>query len=98
MTAQAWLNHTTPEKYTRQTLELSGESIRKTAGELMKSPPASIDSASLDSVLTGGSDRIARIDTLVTNRDAPRVRLELDSLRIEEKTVRGITDRLKSAK
>jgi hypothetical protein len=98
MAAQAWLNHTTPEKYTRQTLELTHKTVRETADKLLESPPPGVDSASLDSLLTRSSGRADQMARLVTNRNAPELRIELDSLRVEEKAVHDIAERLKPKK
>ena len=97
MAAQAWLNHTTPEKYTRQTLELSQETIRQTADELLKAPPSDTDSSSLDSLLTRSGGRIARMARLIEVRNAPDVMRELDSLRIDKSAVKNIADRLEKS-
>jgi hypothetical protein len=95
MAAQAWVNHTTPEKYTRQTLELAGKNVEQIADELLKSPSPSVDSASLDSLLTQSSGRIHQMARFVTSRNAPEVRVQLDSLRAEETRVRDLGERLK---
>lgn len=97
MAAQAWVNHTTPEKYTRQTLLLSEETIRQTAQELLKSPPAGIDSTSLDSLLTGSSGRIAQMARLIEVRNAPDVIRELDSLRREKAVAKDLADKLEKS-
>ncbi len=41
MVGDAWLRHATPDKYSRQTLELSQESLRQISRDLLKSPPKS---------------------------------------------------------
>ena len=97
MTAQAWLNHTTPEKYTRQTLELSSKTIRQTADDLLESPPPGINGGTLDSLLRRSASRVDRISGLVVNRNAPAVRMDLDSLRGEKKAVHEIAERLKAS-
>ena len=51
MAGSAWLRHTTPDTYTRQTLELSHEKLGQLADDLLKFPPPGIDSASINSVL-----------------------------------------------
>ena len=96
MAAQAWLNHTTPDTYSRQTLELSGDNVRQMADGLKKSRAPGLNSHSLDSVLTRSSTRVDRMATLVTSRNAPGLRIELDSLRVDERTVHEIAERLKS--
>ena len=97
MAAQAWVNHTTPEKYTRQTLQLSEETIRQTASELLKSPPAEIDSSGLDSLLTRSSGRIAQMARLIGVRNAPEVIRELDSLRVEKAAVKDLAAKLEKS-
>jgi hypothetical protein len=97
MAAQAWVNHTTPEKYTRQTLGLSEETIRQTADEFLKSPPSDVDSSSLHSLLTRSSGRIAQMARLIEVGNAPEVIRELDSLRIEKSAVKEIADKLEKS-
>jgi hypothetical protein len=93
LAAQAWANHTTPEKYTRQTLELSEETIRQTSDEVLKQPPQGIDSVALNSLLTRSSGRIAQMARLIEVRNAPDVLRELDSLRTEKSAVKDIADK-----
>src|SRR5258706_14309308 len=50
MTGEAWLRHTTPDTYSRQTLELSGEKIGQVATDLLKSPPSGVDTAAPDAL------------------------------------------------
>jgi hypothetical protein len=97
MAAQAWVKHTTPEKYTRQTLELSEETIRQTADDLLKSPPPGIDSSALDSLLSRSGGRIAQMARLIEVRNAPDVIRELDSLRIEKSAAKDIADKLEKS-
>lgn len=94
MAAQAWVNHTTPDKYTRQTLELSEQTIQQTADELLKSHPAGVDSAALDSLLTRSSGRIAQMARLIDVRSSPDLIRELDSLRMEKTAVKDLADKL----
>src|SRR3982750_811999 len=64
MVGEAWLRHTTPDAYSRQTLELSHETLLQISSELLKSPPPLLDSAMLDSLLTrsrGHVDQMARL-------------------------------------
>jgi DNA-nicking Smr family endonuclease len=96
MTAQAWVNHTTPERYTRQTLELAHTNVEQITEELLKSRPPGLDSASLDSVLTRSGSRIDQMQRLVKGRNAPDLRIQLDSLRVEERSVHEFSDRVKS--
>ena len=97
MAAQAWVNHTTPEKYTRQTLVLAHETIETTADQLLASPPAEMDTASLHRLLMASGDRIAQMARFVQSRNAPAVSAQLDTLRAETKTVGQIADRTKAA-
>ena len=96
MAAQAWLNRTTPDRYTRQTLQLSRENVRQMADGLRKSPAPGADTHSIDSLLTRSGSRVDRIAALVTSRNAPELRIQLDSLRVEERSVHEIAERLKS--
>ena len=52
MTGEAWLRHTTPDKYSRQTIELAGQTVLQISTELLKSPPSALDSATLDRALS----------------------------------------------
>ena len=96
MAGDAWLRHTTPDKYTRETLELSSRSLRKIADDLLKSPPSGIDSASLDSALTDSRDRIVRMAGSVEARNSPAFASELTGLRSDRGVARRISDRIKS--
>ena len=51
MAGNAWLRHTTPDTYTRQTLELSHEKLGQISDDLLKSPPPGPANASLNAVL-----------------------------------------------
>ena len=92
MVGEAWLRHTTPDKYSRQTLELSHETLLQTSSELLKSPPHSIDSAALDRALTSGREHIAQMARLIQAKDAPDFARELDSLRAYQKVVKKLSD------
>ncbi|MFN2635587.1 MAG: hypothetical protein ABR585_00975 [Gemmatimonadaceae bacterium] len=96
MAGQAWVNHTTPEKYTRQTLELSEQTIRQLSDDLLHAPPTGIDTAALDAVLSRSSNRIAQIARLVGARNAPEVVTQLDSLRTDERIVKQFADSIES--
>ena len=96
MAGDAWLRHTTPDAYTRQTLELSRRNLGQISKDLLVSPPPKTDAAALDSVLTGVRERIARMAALITARNAPAFTSELDSLRVDQKTVKQFSDRLES--
>src|ERR1700704_2898348 len=65
MTGEAWVRHTTPDTYSRQTLELSGEKIGQIAIDLMKSPPTGVDTAMLDSLFTRSRVRVEAMALLI---------------------------------
>ena len=92
MVGEAWLRHTTPDKYTFQTLELAHNSIIDTNSGLFKSLPAGIDSASLDSALTRSTVHIGLMQTLVEQKASPDFRTMLDSLYSDEKLVKQFAD------
>ena len=92
MAGEAWLRHTTPDKYTRQTLELSNNSLIDINSGLFKSLPAGIDSASLDSALTRSSVHIGLMAKLVEQKNSPDFRTLLDSLYADEKVVKQFAD------
>jgi hypothetical protein len=94
----AWLRHTTPDKYTRQTLDLSEQTLLEIGSELLKSPPSAIDSAALDSALTRSRFHIARMARLVEEKNAPDFKTQLDSLRIDQKLVKQLSDSVESSK
>jgi len=96
MVGDAWLRHTTPDKYTRQTLELSHDTLLQIADDLLKSPPSGIDTASLDSVLTRSRGRVAQMARLVEAKDAPGFSTQLDSLRADQKIVKRFSDGIES--
>ena len=92
MTGEAWLRHTTPDKYTRQTLDLTHDSLLDITSGLFKSLPAGIDSASLDSALTRSSEHIGLMSRLVEQKNSPDFRRLLDSLYSDEKVVKQFAD------
>jgi hypothetical protein len=92
MTGEAWLRHTTPDKYTRQTLELSHDTLLQISDDLLKSPPSGIDTASLDSVLTRTRGHIAQMARLVEAKNSPAFLTQLDSLRAGERIVKQLSD------
>lgn len=98
MAGDAWLRHTTPDKYTRQTLELSEQTLSEIAAALLESslPPA-VDSAVLDSALTRTRFHIARMARLVQKKDAPDFRSQLDSLRRDQRLVKQLSDSVESS-
>ena len=96
MVGEAWLRHTTPDKYSRQTLELSRETLLQISSDLLKSPPHSVDSASLDSILTRSRGNVAQMARLIQAKDAPDFGRQLDSLRADQKLVKQLSDRIES--
>ena len=92
MAGEAWLKHTTPDKYTRQTLELTHDSLLDISSGLFKSLPAGIDSASLDSALTRSNVHIGLMAKMVEQKNSPDFRTLLDSLYTDEKIVKQIAD------
>ena len=96
MVGEAWLRHTTPDKYSRQTLELSDETLLQISSALLKSPPHSLDSAVLDSALTSSRGHVARMARLIQVKDAPDFARELDSLRASQKVVKRLSDSIEA--
>ena len=96
MAGDAWLRHTTPDRYTRQTLELSHQTLLQLGDDILKTPPPGVDSASLDSVLTRSRGRVAEMARLVEQKNSPAFKGQLDSLRADEKLVKQLSDSLSS--
>jgi hypothetical protein len=96
MAGDAWLRHTTPDKYTRQTLELSHDTLLQISDDLLKSPPPGVDTASLDSVLTRSRSRIAKMARLVEAKNLPAFLTQLDSLRADQRIVKQFSDSIES--
>jgi hypothetical protein len=96
MAGDAWLRHTTPDKYTRETLELSHDTLLQISDELLKSPPSGIDTASLDSLLTRSRSRIAQMARLVEAKNSPALLSQLDSLRADARIVKQFSDTIHS--
>lgn len=96
MVGDAWLRHTTPDKYTRQTLELSHDTLLQIADDLLKSPPSGTDTALLHSVLTRSRGRVAQMARLVEAKDAPSFSRQLDSLRTDTQIVKQFSNTAKS--
>ena len=96
MAGNAWLRHTAPDTYTRQTLRLSHEKIGQISDDLLKSPPLGRASASINAVLTRSRKRIARMEALITAKNAPAFARELGSLRADQRLVKRISDRIES--
>jgi hypothetical protein len=98
MAGDAWLRGTTPDKYTRQTLQLSDQMLLQTGGDLLKSRPANFDSAAFDRALTGARVNIAEMSRFVEEKDAGRFRQPWDSLRIYLRIMKQFSDSAESAK
>jgi hypothetical protein len=96
MVGEAWLRHTTPDKYSRQTLELSRETLLQISSDLLKSPPHSVDSASLETILTRSRVNVAQMARLIQAKDAPDFARQLDSLRADQKLVKQLSDSIES--
>jgi hypothetical protein len=96
MVGEAWLRHTTPDKYSRQTLDLSRETLLQISTDLLKTPPHSVDSASLDSILTRSRVNVAQMARLIQAKDAPDFGRQLDSLRADQKLVKQLSDSIES--
>jgi hypothetical protein len=96
MAADAWLLHTTPDSYTRETLELSSATLGQISNDLLKSPPPRVDTAALDTILTRSRATIARMAALITTKNAPDFARQLDSLRADEKALKEFSDGVES--
>src|SRR3954469_21744794 len=83
MAGDAWLRHTTPDRYTRETLELSQQTLSQIGDDLLKAPIPGIDTPSLDSVLTRSRSRISQMARLVEAKNSPAFATELDSLKAD---------------
>jgi hypothetical protein len=94
MASHAWLRHTTPDTYARQTLELSHEKLGQLSDDFQKSPPLGPDGASLNAVLATSRRRIARMEALITAKNAPDFARELDSLRADQRLAKRISNRI----
>jgi hypothetical protein len=95
MVGEAWLRHTTPDDYSRQTLELSHETLLQISTDLLRSPPSQLDSAMLDTVLTKSRGHVDQMARLIEAKDAPDFARELDSLRADVKIVHQLADSIK---
>jgi hypothetical protein len=96
MVGETWLRHTTPDKFSRQTLELSYRTLFQASRDLLKSPPRSVDSAALDSALTSSRGHVAAMARLIRVKDAPDFARQLDSLRADRKIVKQLSDSIES--
>jgi len=92
MAGDAWLRHTTPDKYSRETLELSSATVGQISKDLLETPPSGTDTAALDSVLTRSRATIARMAALITAKNSPDFARELDSLRADQKVLKQLSD------
>lgn len=96
MVGESWLRHSTPDKYSRQTLELSHENLLQISSDLLKSPPHSIDSTMLDHILTTSREHVYQMARLISAKDAPDFGHQLDSLRADQKVVKQFSDSIES--
>jgi hypothetical protein len=92
MTGEAWVRHTTPDTYSRETLELSGEKIGQVGTDLLKSPPTGVDTARLEALFTRSRIRVEAMARLIAAKNAPDFGRQLDSLGVDEKLVKQLTD------
>jgi hypothetical protein len=97
MAGEAWLRHTTPDKYSRETLDLADQTILQISSELLKSPPSAIDSSVLDSVITGARRHIAQMSRLVQAKNSPEFSHQLDSLLVDQKIVKQLSDSIEAS-
>jgi hypothetical protein len=96
MAGRVWLRHTTPDTYTRQTLELSHKTLEQISRDLLASPLPSTDTAALDGVLTRSRARIARMAGLITARNSPEFSRELGLLYADQIIVKRFADSIGS--
>jgi hypothetical protein len=96
-TGEAWLRHTTPDKYSAQTLQLSSETILQISTDLLKSPPPSIDSSALDSTITRTREHIGQMARLIRAKNSPAFARQLDSLRADQKIMKQLSDSVEAA-
>jgi hypothetical protein len=92
MTGEGWMRHTTPDTYSQQTLEMSGEKIDQIAADLFRSPPSGVDTATLDSLFTRSRVRVNAMARLIAAKNAPDFGGQLDSLGADEKRVKQLAD------
>lgn len=91
MVADGWLRHSTPDKYSRHTLELARETLAQISTDRLTSLPPAVDSALADALARsrGHIDQMAR---LIEAKNSPAFRRQLDSLRADAKIVKQISD------
>lgn len=92
MAAQAWLNHSTLDRYTRETLELSAQTLDQQLDQLKESAPR--HSLQLDSAVANARHSMTQIAGLIAAKNAPAVQPQLDSLRAAKRIVLAISDSL----
>jgi hypothetical protein len=92
MVGEGWLRRSTPDKYSRETLELSRETLFQISNDLLAALPPQTDSAMLDSVLVSAHRHVDRMARLITARNSPDFRIQLDSLRADEKLVKALSE------
>lgn len=92
MAGESWLRHTTPDTYSRRTLEMSGEKMGQISTDLLKSPPTGVDTATLDSLFTRSRVRVKAMARLIAAKNAPDFGRQLDSLGADEKLVKQLAD------
>jgi hypothetical protein len=92
MAGDAWLRHTTPDRYTRETLELSHQTLAQISSDLLKAPVPGVDTASLGSALTRSRASIEQMARFVEARNSPAFAIALDSLRADQKIVKRFAD------
>lgn len=98
MAGDAWLRHTTPDKYTRQTLELSDQMLLQTGSDLLKSRPPKIDSAAFDRALTSTRFNIAEMARFIEEKDAGKFQQPWDSVGIYLKVMKQFSDSADASK
>lgn len=96
MAGQAWLRHTTPDKYTRETLELAERTVGQISRELLRSEPHGSDMSRISSVLASTRGHISRMADLVAAKDAPTFARELTELGADQKEVKQLADSIGS--
>ena len=98
MAGDAWLRHTTPDKYTRQTLELSDQMLLQTGSDLLESRPPTIDSAAFDRALTSTRFNIAEMARFIEEKDAGKFQQPFDSVGIYLKVMKQFSDSTRASK
>jgi hypothetical protein len=91
MVGESWLRHSTPDKYSRQTLQLSHEILSQISVDLLASLPPGVDSAMVDSVLVRSREHLVQMGRLIEAKNSPEFRQQLDSLRADERSVEQIS-------